>query len=100
MLSYWLGRPFWGRGLATEAARAVVDAYFLFTGGKDLGALSLQENTASLGLLEKLGFGEVERLETGSGRHVDSPVLRFALRRHDWQARGASLPPGLRSVTA
>jgi RimJ/RimL family protein N-acetyltransferase len=100
MLGYWLGRPFWGRGLASEAAQAVVDGFFLFTGANALGALALEENQASRGVLEKLGFVESERLEAGPGRHAENPTMRFALRREDWQPQGASLPPGLRSVTA
>jgi RimJ/RimL family protein N-acetyltransferase len=100
VLGYWLGRPYWGRGLASEAAQAVVDAFFRFTEAEALGALAQEENMPSLGLLEKLGFTEVERLESGPGRHCGRPTLRLALRREDWRAQGANLPPGLRSVTA
>ncbi len=31
MLGYWLGRPHWGDGLATEAAQAMIDAGFTLT---------------------------------------------------------------------
>ena len=30
-LGYWLGTPYWGKGYATEAARALIDAWFAYT---------------------------------------------------------------------
>jgi RimJ/RimL family protein N-acetyltransferase len=104
MLGYWLGRPYWGRGLASEAAQSAAGAFFLFTGADELQALAPQENKASRGVLEKLGFVEDKLLKAGPGRHADSPTSRFVLRRQDWKtglARArASLPTGPRSVTA
>jgi RimJ/RimL family protein N-acetyltransferase len=100
LLGYWLGRRYWGRGLASEAAQSTADAFFLFTGADELNALALEENRASRAVLGKLGFTEDERLDAGPGRCADSPTLRLVLRRGDWRARGASLPSGLRSVTA
>ncbi len=55
-IGYWLGQPFWGKGYATEAARAVKDAA--------VNALSLTrmvsghfvENPISGRVLTKLGF--------------------------------------------
>ncbi len=100
-LGYWLGRPFWGRGYAGEAAHAVIDAFFRLTRAEELQALALEENAASRGVLEKVGFTEVARLKSGPGRQAENPTLRLALRRRDWQAReDASLRAGLRSVTA
>jgi RimJ/RimL family protein N-acetyltransferase len=100
MLGYWLGRPFWGQGLMSEAVAAMVHAFFLFSDGEELYARVSEENAASRGVLEKRGFVEVERLAAGPGRQAENPSLVFALRRHDWQARGgkgegAHLPPGL-----
>jgi RimJ/RimL family protein N-acetyltransferase len=92
-LGYWLGRPYWGRGLASEAAAAVVDAFFLVTPRDELGATVLEENAASRGVLENLGFVE-------AAREAESASLRLALRRRDWRARGGGLQPGCGSVTA
>ncbi|MDP2619043.1 MAG: GNAT family N-acetyltransferase [Hyphomicrobiales bacterium] len=55
-LGYWLGEPHWGRGLATEAARAVVDFAFLAHGYKRLAAGCRITNAASRRVLEKCGF--------------------------------------------
>lgn len=100
-LGYWLGRPFWGRGYASEAAQAVIDAFFRLTRAEELRALALEDNAASRGVLERLGFAEVGRLESGPGRQAGNPTLRLALRRRDWRERDdAGLQQGLRSVTA
>ena len=93
-IGYWLGRPFWGRGLASEAAAAITNAFFHVTEGDELGALVLEENARSRGVLENLGFVE-------AGRQAESSILRFALWRCRWRARGrAGLRPGLGSDTA
>jgi RimJ/RimL family protein N-acetyltransferase len=105
LLGYWLGRPFWGLGLMSEAVAAMVHAFFLFSDGEEVYARVSEDNAASRGVLEKRGFVEVERLAAGTGRQAENPSLRFALRRRDWQARsgkgeGAHLPPGLASFRA
>lgn len=86
-LGYWLGRPFWGRGYASEAAAAMTDVFFLVTGGDELGAMILIENAASRAVLENLGFVLVENLDSGPGRLAGNPTQRFVLRRRDWRAQ-------------
>ncbi len=86
-LGYWLGRPFWGRGYASEAAAAMTDAFFRVTGEDQLGAMVLAENAASRSVLENLGFVLVESLDSGPGRLAGNPTLRFVLRRRDWRAQ-------------
>jgi RimJ/RimL family protein N-acetyltransferase len=60
-LGFWLGRAWWSRGYATEAARAVV-----VHGLKDrrlpgFSSARFAENAASARVLEKLGFEQVGR---------------------------------------
>ncbi|MBJ7331939.1 MAG: GNAT family N-acetyltransferase [Solirubrobacteraceae bacterium] len=55
-LAYAFGRPFWGRGFATEAARAIVAEGFGDLGLEEIVAVARDENTASLHVLENLGF--------------------------------------------
>lgn len=55
-LGYWLGAEHRGRGLATEAARATLDAAFELTGAKAATARCRVTNPASRGVLERCGF--------------------------------------------
>jgi len=55
-LGFHLRPKYWGRGLAPEAARAVIDYAFETVGAKGLSAGHHPENMASKKVLEKLGF--------------------------------------------
>ena len=55
-LGYWLGAEHRGRGLATEAARATLDAAFEMTGATAVTARCRVTNPASRGVLERCGF--------------------------------------------
>lgn len=55
-IGYRLARSHWGRGYATEAARAVRDYAFQTLGVQRLIALVDPENTASIRVAEKLGM--------------------------------------------
>ena len=57
-LGYWLGRPFWGRGYATEAVSALADHAFRATGTAYLRAGIFPDNRASEHVLLKAGFSE------------------------------------------
>ena len=55
-LGYWLGRPHWRQGFATEAAQAVVDLAFMTLGSDCVSAKCRAINLASRRVLEKCGF--------------------------------------------
>ena len=55
-IGYWLGVAFWGRGYATEAARAVIGHAFGELGCDTLLAGARVSNPASRRVLEKCGF--------------------------------------------
>jgi RimJ/RimL family protein N-acetyltransferase len=79
-LGYALGRPFWGRGYATEGVRAML-AHAALVGFRALEAYSFVDNPASARVLVKAGFvdlGVVRRAypERGGLRRV----RRFELR--------------------
>ena len=55
-IGYWLGRPFWGRGIMTDAVRAAT--LYAFTGLKlrRVFAIPFAHNVASCRVLEKSGY--------------------------------------------
>jgi RimJ/RimL family protein N-acetyltransferase len=55
-LGYWLGRPFWGQGYASEAAALVLRYAFDVLRADRVGAGWFHDNPASGRILEKLGF--------------------------------------------
>jgi RimJ/RimL family protein N-acetyltransferase len=56
MLGYAYGSPAWGRGIATEAALAVVELGFDVLGLRRIWASCDPDNTASRRVLEKVGM--------------------------------------------
>jgi RimJ/RimL family protein N-acetyltransferase len=84
-IGYWLGVPFWGKGYATEAARAVIDHAFGDLGYDTLLAGARVSNPASRRVLEKCGFQW-----TGVGLYriralaSSAPCDRFRLDRGLW----------------
>src|SRR3954447_275084 len=55
-LGYWLGVEYWGRGYATEAARAVIDFTFEEFAIEHLFSSARVTNPSSRHILEKCGF--------------------------------------------
>src|SRR5919107_2449856 len=79
---YWIARAHWGRGLATEAGRALVDI------AKALGLARLEashflDNPASGRVLEKLGFQSTgiiaPRLSCARGVEIPARYFRLEL---------------------
>ena len=84
-LGYWLGVDHWGKGFATEAARAVIDFTFEEFDIEHLVSGARVTNPSSRNILEKCGFQwigvELHRFEAlGSS----TPVDRFKLSRGVW----------------
>ena len=84
-IGYWLGVPYWGKGYATEAARALIDHAFVDLGHDTLVAGARLSNPASRRVLEKCGFQW-----TGVGLYriralrSSAPLDRFRLDRGLW----------------
>jgi RimJ/RimL family protein N-acetyltransferase len=79
-VGYWLGEPFWGRGIATEALRAVTDYAFRTLDICRLHAGVFEWNPASARVLEKVGYaleGRSRLAITKAGRAGDR--LLYAL---------------------
>ncbi len=61
-IGYWLGKPYWGRGLMTEALESIARIAFLQHSVSALYARTFLHNVASKKVLLKCGF-----IETGKG---------------------------------
>ncbi len=60
-LGYWIARPYWGQGYATEAGRAALDVAAML-GHKRIMASHFLDNPASGRVLRKLGFEPTGRV--------------------------------------
>jgi len=82
-LGYALGKPFWGRGYATEAARAARDWAFSERDFPELISLIDPLNLASIAVATRVG-------ETLRGESMlrGQPLLRYAITRAEWEALG------------
>lgn len=81
-MGYWIARPFWARGYATEACSALVEI------ARTLGLTSLEgshftDNPASARVLEKLGFVPLgivaPRMSCARGVEVPARLMRLRL---------------------
>ena len=79
-LGYWIARPFWGQGYATEAGAGVLEIARLLGHGR-VHAGHFTDNPASGRVLRKLGFvptGQVsERVSCARGHAV--PAVEYVL---------------------
>jgi RimJ/RimL family protein N-acetyltransferase len=55
-VAWRLARPYWGRGIAREAARAVIEDGFYRLGLAEIVAITTPANRRSWGLMERLGM--------------------------------------------
>ena len=68
-IGWWLARAWWGKGLATEAARTALHDGFERAGLERIVAVAMPANRASLHVMEKLGM-KYERETTHRGFSV------------------------------
>jgi len=76
-VGYWLGQPFWGRGIATAALQAFCGWAFSHFGLVRLQACVFESNPASGRVLEKSGFrleGRLRQAVLKEGRRMDMLV--------------------------
>ena len=73
-IGYWLGEEFWGRGIVTEAVRALTDYAFSNFDLARIYAGVFESNPASMRVLEKAGYQFEARLKkhvTKEGHTMD-----------------------------
>src|SRR5271167_4863232 len=89
-LGYVLAPDDWGKGLATEAALAVIDAGFSLTPAVEILASVRVENEASRAVVATCGFAMVGTgLQGAPARGGMVECHSFRLRRADWTEAGA-----------
>ncbi len=77
-IGYWLGEDYWGRGIATEAVRAMTEWGFDNLGLLRIYALVFAANPASARVLEKAGYsleGRMRNAVVKRGRVMDQLLL-------------------------
>jgi [ribosomal protein S5]-alanine N-acetyltransferase len=85
-LGYWIGEQYWGRGIATECVRLVINYAFSSSdlGLREVIAYVFPENKASIRVLEKNGMkkkGEVHEYHEISKRYRNS--LQYIIMKSD-----------------
>jgi RimJ/RimL family protein N-acetyltransferase len=87
-LGYWLGRPYWGRGYITEAARGLLGHVFEAGLGDVVYSGAFADNAASLRVQEKLGFErDGETMAYSRPRDGEFPHVNTALTRPRFEGR-------------
>ncbi|EHR53294.1 acetyltransferase, ribosomal protein N-acetylase [Saccharomonospora marina XMU15] len=87
-LGYRLRRAVWGRGYATEGARALVHNAFAALGVQRLVATTMAVNTASRRVLEKAGLRLVRTFHQAWPEPIEGAEhgdVEYALTRESWQ---------------
>lgn len=81
-MGYWIARPHWGRGYATEAGRALIGIARAL-GIRQLEGSHFLDNPASGRVLEKLGFEPVgitaPRMSCARGAEAQARLMRLVL---------------------
>ena len=81
-VGYWIGKEFWGKGIATAAGHALIDHLRADARFVRLEAPVFEWNPASMRVLEKLGFERVAVLRksvTKDGQLIDSVLYSYLL---------------------
>jgi RimJ/RimL family protein N-acetyltransferase len=113
-LGFRLRKDAWGRGYATEGARALVRLGFTELGVQRVVAITYQDNLASRRVMEKVGMtlsrtfrmtddelASVGTFHVTSQEPWEGDDLEYSLLKADWEQRQEQpLPPGLRNRPA
>jgi [ribosomal protein S5]-alanine N-acetyltransferase len=89
-IGYWVGEPFWGRGIATEAVSLLVGLAFEQLGVRRLQAAVYGWNGASARVLEKNGFTREGCLRNHVMRFGEvTDQFMYGLLREEWTRTGS-----------
>ncbi len=99
-VGYWLGKPYWGRGIVTEALQRLVRFAFEDYSLGSLSATVLPDNPASSRVLEKAGFTyNGDSVTDAPARGGPRATKSYSLSRDTWLTRHA-LPTVLVAAAA
>ncbi len=87
-VGWMLRRQFWGKGFATEGARAALEVAFTTLLRPEVISLIDPENAASIRVAERIG----ER-QDGSVELMGRPALIYRITRSEWEASATSAAP-------
>jgi tRNA-Thr(GGU) m(6)t(6)A37 methyltransferase TsaA len=90
-LAYWVGRPYWGKGYATEAAREVMRFGFEILGLNKIWAAFMTRNPASGRVMQKLGmtFEGIRRQQVIKWGNFED-IGSFSILRSEYEAGGTA----------
>ena len=78
-------RAYWGKGIGTKVCAVVLDWAFSDGGFETMAARALQENTASIKTMQKLGFAEIGMEPFDGEIHGKKTVwIRMKMERDTW----------------
>jgi RimJ/RimL family protein N-acetyltransferase len=75
-VTYWLGREFWGRGLATQALQQMLK----LVATRPIFGRAATDNLGSIRVLQKCGFkivGQDKGFAHGRGEETEESILRL-----------------------
>ena len=87
-IGYWIGEPFWGKGIASNAIHQMVSYGFEYLDINRIFAATYEYNLASMHVLEKNGFikeGILRKAVLKNGAFHDEH--RFAILKEEFQVR-------------
>ncbi len=101
-LGYWVARPQWGKGYATEAGRAVIQLARHALRIDKLSSSHFLDNPASGRVLEKLGFRRTGAVASrySAGRGAAAPCALFELDLSQTAAKEAEVDAPLAKIAA
>ena len=76
----------WGQGYAREAAAASLDYAFDDIGAERVVALTVEGNTLSWGLMQRLGMRRRQDLDYVGAPWAEGPVIVYEIGREEWQS--------------
>jgi len=94
-LGYRLKRAYWGRGLATEGSRALIDKGFRELGARTVVATTMAVNVRSRRVMEKLGMTLESEFDFPGDPFpgwlkADCREVKYTLSRKTWEKQRAS----------